>query len=199
MTGESSFLDALSILALVGLLILVLIVALGVVMDQINKRRAIARVESGLDDLRVSASRIRELTSPYGTRGADVEMFLLAALLERGVIDKHRAIRLAGNFSPEESFAEEFGDAVIELSNKQSLIAPTGDKNSTLQILARARRSLGRAPVAALEYVLKRDWRDESFGTSSHILGYLQRCDLVDRRVGAAPRPANKRNDSAPN
>lgn len=183
MPGDSVFFDSLSIFSVLGLFALVLTAALWLGRDQVGKRTALARAKEGLGELRQAAHEIRSLTDPYAPKGADVEMFLLAALMEKDIVDKHRVSVLARRFAPDPTDGETFSYGVFQLSSIHRASA-------ALQTLDRARQKLGTVPAAALEYVLRTNsdlGAGVMVGPASHIVGYLQRCDLVDRAVAAAP------------
>jgi hypothetical protein len=188
MLGESAFLRALTTFAVVSLLALAFITAIGVTMDRLDKRRALRRAQEAFYDLSRIADSIRSLTEPYRANDGDLEMFVLATFLERGLIHKSHVRVLAAYFAVDPSRTEAFSEGVFHLGSPDAGLASAAHEDDAFRTLVRARRKLGTVPVAALEYVIEREPSYRSFPSAFHVVRYLRRYDLVERMIGSALR-----------
>jgi hypothetical protein len=198
--AADSFLDALSVFALIGLVAVAGLAVLAFVVELLSKRRDLQHAREGLGHLDATAPEIRTLVQETDevVPVRDIETFLLAARVTTGSISWDDGYRAASHLEPGYEAMRRMGDRVVDLARQGEFKEKSP---GTLQELAKARELLGKTPVAALEYVLsgrksvleprrvaprKGDPRPEGVGSASHILGYLQRCDALDAAIRAA-------------
>jgi hypothetical protein len=169
MIAVTTFLDALSVFAVASLTGLVGVVAVRIALQARWKRKMEAEARAGVEDLRFVSASIREFTRSEQRGGADLELFLLAALLERGTVDVSRLAPIVRFLTSDDEIAGRLPDQIAALKdeiarNESRAFVITRrhgwyDSSATpkgaVEKLAQTRRRLGAVSVSALEHVLR--------------------------------------------